>query len=492
MIKGNLPALLIVVPLLAAPLAVLFHNGKLAWIIALTSSTLVSIISVWLLKETCALGLLVYSMGGWAAPLGIELRLEVINALIAVIVTLASTVTLLFARLSVEKEIDSERIYLFYSLWLLLMAGLLGIAVTGDVFNLFVFLEISSLSSYALISLGGDRRALVAAFRYLVVGTVGATFILIGVGLLYTATGSLNMYDIAVRLPDSESQRTVKSAFAFLAVGVATKMAVFPFHFWLPNAYTYAPSVVTAFLAATATKVAIYVWLRLFFSIFGVQFSVEEVHLDQILMPLAMCGIIVASVVAVYQRDVKRILAYSSIAQVGYIVLGISFVTSAGLVGGVVHLINHALIKLTLFMAVGCVVFRVGFSSISSFNGLGRQMPLTMLGFVIAGLSLIGVPLTAGFISKWYLLRAAFDADLWFVVFVMVLGSLIAIVYVWKVVEIAYFREYEGVRVKEVPFSMLVPLWLLVSANIYFGVQTQFSVSLAEDAAAVLTTSWFY
>ncbi|TFG89222.1 MAG: monovalent cation/H+ antiporter subunit D family protein, partial [Hyphomicrobiales bacterium] len=395
---AHLPALQVVVPLLSAPLCALIQRPRLAWALALAVSAAALVTALVLLQQVLASGPSSYALGGWAAPWGIEYLVDTVNAFVLVIVSAISTVVLPFARDSVEQEVHEDRVNLFYTAWMLCLTGLLGIAITGDVFNVFVFLEISSLSSYVLISLGSDRRALVAAFRYLVMGTIGATFIVIGVGLLYAMTGTLNMMDLAVRLAALEDTRTIKVAFGFLTVGIGIKMAVFPLHAWLPNAYTYAPSAVSAFIGGTATKVAVYVWLRFFFTIFGADFAVDSMSMDVLLMPLALTGIVVASIMAVFQEDAKRLLAYSSIAQVGYMALGISLFSATGLTATIVHLFNHAIIKSAPFMALGCVIFRTGSSSIASLAGIGRRMPWTMAAFVFGALSLIGVPLTVGFI----------------------------------------------------------------------------------------------
>ncbi len=489
MISSHLPALQVVIPLLAAPLCIVVHRAKAAWAIALVVSWASLAISVRLLERVLQEGVVVYAMGGWAAPWGIEYRIDEINAFLLLIVSGGSALVLLFARVSVEREIEAERRYVFYTMWLLCLTGLLGIAITGDAFNVFVFLEISSLSSYVMISLGSDRRGLMAAFRYLIVGTIGATFILIGIGLLYMMTGTLNMADLAERLPAVADTRTVKVAFWFFAVGIGTKMALFPLHFWLPNAYAYAPSAASAFLAASATKVAVYVWLRFYFSVFGASFSFDAMSLSDILLPLGLVAALVGSAVAVFQQDVKRMLAYSSVAQIGYMAVGISFVSVNGLIGAIVHLFNHALMKAALFMVLGCVFYRLGSVALRDLDGLGRQMPWTMAAFVAGGLSLIGVPSSAGFISKWYLILAALESGSWPIAFLVLLSSLLAVVYVWRVVEAAYFRappDDPSRRVVEAPVSLLVPVWLLVAANFYFGLQTSLTVGVAERAARTL------
>jgi len=488
-IAAHLPVLQVVVPLMAAPFVAFFRKGSIAWLIALVVSWLAFAISVALLERVLTTGDISYAIGDFAPPWGIEYKIDKVNAFVLLIVSSIGAVVTTFARRSVEKEVPEEKQVLFYSAFLLCLTGLLGITVTGDAFNIFVFLEISSLSSYTLIAMGRDRRALTAAFQYLVMGTIGATFILIGIGLIYMMTGTLNIADMADRIAGVEVSAPIVAAAGFIFVGVGLKLALFPLHLWLPNAYTYAPSMITAFLAATATKVSVYVMLRFMFTIFGPFFTFELLPMAPVLVFLSAIAILTASTVAIFQNNVKRMLAYSSVAQIGYMVLGIAMVSATGLTAGILHLFNHALMKGGLFMALGCVAYRLGAANLDTIKGLGRRMPLTMFAFVIGGLSLIGVPLTAGFVSKWYLVLGALEKGWWPVAAIILVGSLLAVIYIWRIVEAAYFQApADGAAAirQEAPLSMLIPTWVLIGANIYFGIDTHLSVSVARQAAAQL------
>jgi multicomponent Na+:H+ antiporter subunit D len=304
-------------------------------------------------------------------------------------------------------------------------------------------------------------------------------------------TGTLNIVDLQQRIPELLSSRTLHAAFAFFTVGISLKLALLPLHLWLPNAYAYAPSMITVFLSATATKVSLYILFRFFFGLFSNEITFEEFHLDKILIPLSILAILIASSVAVFQNNIKRMFAYSSVAQIGYMTLGIGLATKSGSIAGMLHLFNHAIIKGGLFLAMACIVFRTGSVQLSNFAGLGKRMPWTMAAILLLGLGLIGVPFTAGFISKWYLLIAALEQNNWLAATVIVGGSLLAVMYIWKIIEHAYFKipissASEGQVISEAPFTMLIPLWILVAANFYFGVNTSFSYGFANTAINTL------
>jgi multicomponent Na+:H+ antiporter subunit D len=487
-ISAQLPALLVVLPLFGALLAALVRRPMPAYLVTLVVS-LVSPVMAWrILDEVLASGPISYIFGNWPAEIGIEYRIDTLNALLLALITSVAAIIAPFALRSVAAEIDEDRIAWFYSAYLLCFTGLLGIAITGDAFNAFVFLEISSLATYILVALGRDRRALLAAYQYLIVGTIGATFYVIGVGLLYNMTGTLNLALLTERLADVAMTRPVLAGLAFIIVGISLKLALFPLHVWLPNAYAYAPSFATVFLAAAATKVAIYLFVRYLYTVFGAGFVFDDLPVSPILILLSVAAMFGAAIVAVFQSDLKRMMAYSSVGQVGYITLGIALANFNGLTGGLVHILNHALIKSSLFMALGVMAFATGKRTIEDLAGIGHKMPLTMAAFVIAGLGLIGVPGTAGFISKWYLILGAIDAGLWWLAALIVASSLIAIVYVGRVVEAAFFQKPAAALadVGDPPPSMLLPMWVMALLTIFVGLDADFTAGLAARAAAEL------
>lgn len=492
LIEANLPALQVMLPLAAAPFCLMLGRGSRAWALATLIAFVTFAISISLFAQTYEGAVISYHMGNWAPPIGIEYRIDIANAFVLLIVSGVAAIVLPYARRSIDAEIPAERQPIFYTAFLLCVAGLLGVTITGDAFNVFVFLEISALSTYALVAAGAwtNRRALTAAYNYLIMGTVGATFFVIGIGMLYMVTGTLNMADLATRIAAHGNSSTVQMGFVFILVGIGLKLAMFPLHLWLPNAYSYAPSAVTVFLAATATKVAVYVMLRFMFSVFGFDYEFQANTLRLLVLPLAIIAMFAASIVAIFQDDLKRMLAYSSVAQIGYILLGFTFLTDTGLTAGIVHLFNHAVTKAALFMVAGSFIFAAGTSSLSKLGGIGRDMPWTTAAFVIAGLSIIGLPLTVGFVSKWYLVLAALELGWWPVALMIMASSLLAIIYIWRVIEIAYLKPApEGVTRGEAPLSMLLPTWVFVGLTIWFGVNAMMTSTAAGRAADALINS---
>ncbi len=424
-----------------------------------------------------------YHLGGWAPPWGIELRVDHLSALMAALIGSLSFLVLVFAGKGLARHLWSRRPY-FYALYLLLTLGMTGMVLTGDLFNLYVFLEVTALTSYALIAVG-DQQAPMAAFRYLIIGTLGAMFYLLGVAYVYGLTGSLNYADVAERLAQLPQSGPASVALALMLVGFGIKAALFPLHAWLPDAYSYAPNVTTAFLGAVGTKIGAYGIFRVLYTVYDVEQTRPEWPVLEIMGALAAVAIIVGSVLAIAQTDLKRMLAYSSVAQLGYVLLGFSMPGLLGLTGGVLHILNHALMKCCLFLVAAAIVARLGHRDIRHFSGLAKDMPLAMAAFTVAAVSMIGLPPTAGFFSKWYLVLGAVDAGRWPYVVVILVSSLLNAVYFFRILEKAWLRAAVDPEARleqaaatamypdpsrPLPWGMVAPLAVMAVALLVVGV----------------------
>jgi len=491
---ANLPALVVVIPLLFSPIAALTPVANLGWVLAVLGTGGALVCAVLLQGAVTGGAGFSYFLGNWPPPWGIEFVVDPVSAFTVLVMAALAFVATLFARSALLAEIAEGDAGKAYAAWLLACGGLSGLVLTGDAFNLFVFLEITALSSVILIALGAgkDRRALIAGYNYLIIGAVGATFYVIGVGFIYAVTGSLNMADLAVRIPEVAETNVIRIGFGFMMAGLLVKAAIFPVHAWMPAAYAFAPSAVSVLLAAIATKASLYVIARVMFGVFAAMPDLVAFTAEFILVPLALAGIFVGTILAIYENDIKKLLAFSSVAQIGYVALGFGIATTAGLAAGFVHIGNHALIKGGLFLAVGCYAVALGRRiNLGTMTGLGRRMPITTTAFLICGLSLIGLPLTAGFISKLYLVRALLEAEMVMVMLLVMASSALSVVYLWKIVELLWKPGKGEGPIREGPIretpALYLPLWIIAIANIWFGVAPAALVDAARRAAMYLT-----
>lgn len=484
----HLPVLIIIAPLIVGAICALARSEVVCWWLTFLVTVFCFVAAVILLNMVQEAGVISYALGAWAPPIGIEYRVDLLTAFVLILVSAIAGIVHIYGRRTVLAEIQEGLRGWYYGMYLLCLCGLMGIVITGDAFNAFVFMEISSLSMYVLIAMGRDKRALAASFQYLIMGTIGATMYIIGAGLLYVQTGTLNLADMGVRLEPVLTSPATLAGMAFILVGLSLKLALFPLHLWLPNAYAYAPSSTTAFLAATATKVSVYLLIRYLYTVFGFDFAILKTAVPEVIIALSLIAIIAASITAIFQQNVKRLLAYSSVAQIGYITLGLAIANQNALTGSLVHIFNHGMMKGALFMVMGSVMLCAGGVSVNHLRGLGRRMPVTMAAFTVGGLSLIGVPGTVGFISKWYLVLGAVNAGMWPIAVIVLIGSLLAVVYVWRLIEPIYFDEpsEEALALTKTPGIMVVSTWVLAGACIVFGLSTDFTVGTAQDAARLL------
>ena len=462
----HFPVLIVLLPLTAAllsPFFSYFHKQMGKWV-AVASLFGAFLCSVGLLKQTVQDGgqAVHYWMGNWAPPLGIEFVIDPVNAIIVTMITFLAMMTAIFSTPFLKK---SNWLYMggYYTLMALLCVGLSGMTLTGDVFNLYVYLEIASLSGYGLIALGGNKGTL-AAFRYLLIGTIAASLYLLGIGFLYAMTGSLNMADLSGLLQGQMDSPLIAVAVALFIAAFGIKAALFPFHGWQPDAYTYSHPGAAPLISGAMSKVPAYAMLRFFFYLFGAQHLFVQ-HGLTVIGVLGAMGIILGSVMAIAQDDFRRMLAYSSVAQIGYIAVGLAIGSVYGLIGAVLHIVNHAFMKGSLFMVIGGIQYRFGEFRISQLGQIHKKMPLTVVTLCIAALGMIGIPPTGGFFSKWYIMLGAMTTQQYIYVAVLVISSLLNAVYFFRVMENVFVNKDPQLKEVnppagklELPLQMLIPI----------------------------------
>lgn len=456
-----------------------FLNKRLPFIIAMVMNSFFLILSLFILNHVLTVGPIRYWQGGWRPPWGIEYVVDAMNAYLLIIVISLIILGLIYSKENVKHEIEERKHTTFYTLVQLMAAGLYGITVTGDLFNMFIWLEIASLTAYALIAVAGGR-ALRPAFNYVIMGSIGACFYIFGVCWLYSVTGTLNMADMRLLLPLLYDNKVVQMGFAMIVVGVMIKAYIFPLHLWQPDVYAYAPSTISSMMASVHVKVMFYILLRLFFSVFTINFITHYIGLDMLICWFAAIAILAGSFWAIKQRNLRRMLAYSSVSQMGYILLGVGLspLSPWGLIGAVAHILNHAIGKGCLFMTAGAILQQEGLRNIKDLGGLGKKMPYASAAFTIAALSMIGIPGTAGFASKVFLILASLDAAQYPFVVILLLSGLLNLVYFWRVIDQMYFVKTEEPKEagagrekgKALPLSMIVPILILASLCIIMGI----------------------
>ncbi|MEK6202066.1 MAG: monovalent cation/H+ antiporter subunit D family protein [Desulfobulbaceae bacterium] len=483
MISAQVPILIELLPLLSGLAITVFaqKNKNLAFFLLLLGMTgSFSAACTALFQVLQGNGPIHYRLGDWAPPFGIELVIDHLSAMVLCMVSGASLLTLLYSKRTVEAEIP-DRIHHYYTLYALLVSGLLGMVATGDIFNLYVLLEISALASYALLA-RGRGLAYIATFKYIILGTIGACFYLLGVGYIYIKTGTLNMADLSVMLTTAEMHDSIsiKIGFILIILGIWVKMGFFPLHGWLPNAYSCASTTTSCLIAPLMTKVAVYIMIRLMFSVFSADYIFKTLQWQQEVVWMACIAIVVGSLSALAQRDLKRMLCYIVVAEIGYMVGGIWLANSSGFSGAVYHIMSDIMMTLCLFMAVGAVIYKTGDSSLEAMRGVFRKMPVTAAVFLVCGLSIIGIPPTCGFFSKWYLISGAIETGQWHFVAALLFSSLINVILFFRIIEIGYFSKFDehghathqDIVVNEAPASMLAPMIVSAASLILIGLYT--------------------
>ena len=440
---SDLPAMLVAFPMLFSVVALLAGLARqdTGWPVAVVA-TAVQVAAAAVLANRAFEETVTYVVGGFSAPFGIELVVDGLSATMALLVAVVSLATLAFARVA------GPRGNSFYSGYLLLVGGLTGLVLTGDLFNMFVFLEIVGISTYALIAADRSGASAYASLKYLVVGTVGASLYLLGVGYAFLATGTLNMLDMQVQIVEQASYADplIRASYALIVAGLGLKIAVFPIHAWQPDAYQRAPDAVTTIVAALVSTASAYALIRVSYTVFTVDFLAANDAITTVMLIVAGASILAGSALAAMQSDLKRMFAYSSVAQFGMIVAAIALANETALLGGIVHLIGHGLLKFGLFLGVGLLALGYGGRELDDLASAARSAPYTAGAIAVLGLGLVGIPPSVGFLGKWYIGVGAVESSMGAgdpagigIAVVIFVSTLFTLSYVARVIERFYF-----------------------------------------------------
>jgi multicomponent Na+:H+ antiporter subunit D len=470
----HVPVLIVVLLLAASYTVPLLDRFRRSLALPITILSLITafISSLYLLYLIGVRGPFAYHLGGWPPPWGIELYIDYLAVYMLIVISSIGLLIMIYGAKDLLHEISREVLSWYYTLYLLLMASMMGIALTNDLFNLFVFVEISAIASCGIISAKADRRCIEASIKYLILSALGSGCILLAVAMIYMITGNLNFDYVAAALPDALKlyPYNIVIALGLFVVGFGVKSALFPLHVWLPDAHSSAPSPSSAILSGLVIKIYAVALVKLLFRVFPAQIYDVIPILDVILF-LSVFAVMAGSIFAMVQDDLKRMLAYSSIAQIGYIFMGIGLFGGRALTGGLLHIFNHAMMKSMLFLAAGLIIYATGIRNLKDLKGIGVRMPWTMGAFTIGALSMVGIPGTSGFISKWFLALGALDLNRPFYVAIILLSSLLNGIYYFPIIIDAFFgtKMNPVSEFRDVPALMLIPVLILAAGVIFFG-----------------------
>lgn len=484
----QLPILQILIPLISGILTFVFPN-RFSWLISLFAIAITTIISLSIFGY-CLNNIepIYYHLGGWAPNIGIEYKIDSLNSFFIFFICLINSLNIFAMKDLVLQEIDEKRKNLFYGILLISITGLLGICISNDIFNIYVMLEINAISAYALVASGKKIDSAKAGFNYLIFGTIGSTMILFGIGFLYGSIGSLNLNIISNQMPQMLDNNAVRAGAGLIIFGILMKAALFPFGKFLCGIYQGAPSFISSMLASSSNKVAVYLLIIFFFSVFKFhKYSFE--YLDITLLLFSVIAIFYCSIKAYKQTNIKKFLAFSSFSQIGFIVFALALASKISLAGLLIYCFTHALEKSALFLAAGYLIYSFANSEeLESFAGIRKKYPFLCVLIVINLLSNIGIPMTAGFVGKWLLLKASFATALWFVL-IIILASLFTFYYAFKFIDLILFKKEDSEPVISQNISAKTCIWgisILTALNIYIGINNQYLLKYAHQISQLI------
>lgn len=477
MIK-SFPLIIVLLLFITAFVMPIFNKRKAAKVLALGAMVISFTLSILNYIFVLNNGRYKYSVGHFKAPFGIEFYIGTIESIMAVLFTFVASMVIWYSIYSIDKEVNVNRIPLYYSLVNILVSSLLGIVFTNDIFNAFVFIEIGTLASCGIVVIKDKKENIKATLKYLIMSCLGSGLVLMGIAFLYSITGHLNItyiHEVLIR-NHADYSNVVLVAIGLFTIGLGVKSAMFPLHIWLPDAHSSAPTSSSALLSALVLKAFVLLLIKILYRAFGVEIIAGNSILT-VLIVLGLMGMIIGSIFAIFQKNLKRLIAYSTVAQMGYIFFAIGLGTEMGVVLAVFHIIGHAVTKSALFLCAGAMIEKTGHKEIEALRGIGREMPLTLGLFFIGSLSMIGIPMLPGFISKWYLSLLAIDANRPVLIVFILLSSLLNAIYYFPIAINGFFGEEnlkgKVYKSKSKPIKELLPIMMLIAAMIGVGIASK-------------------
>lgn len=464
----------ILILMLTAFIMPMVKDRKLVTRISLGTMTVVLIMLALVALDVSRVDHYTATIGHYDAPFGITFDIGPIEAVVGTLFAFVSTMVVWYASFGIEKEIKENRVKLFYTLIHLLLASLLGIVFTSDLFNSFVFVEVSTLAACGLIAIKDKPENIKATMKYLILSSLGSGLVLMGIAYLYSMTGHLNMRAIheTLQVSVAGNEKAILVSLTMFTIGLGIKAAMFPLHIWLPDAHASAPGPSSAILSGIVIKAPVVLLFKVLFMIYGQTILKDTVILNLILI-FGAAGMIMGSLFARVQTDLKRMVAYSSVAQMGYIFFGFGLGNAMGMAIAIYHILAHGLTKSCLFLSVSSFIEQTGHREIEKMRGIGREMPITLAIFSLGGLSMVGIPMLPGFISKWNLALAAIERGQLYLLLIILASSLLNVSYYFPIIINGYFgnANLEGkvYKSKMKPVRELIPLILLSAMMVIVG-----------------------
>lgn len=477
-IAKNFPVVIILVLFIGAFVMPLLKKKTYAKAFSLITMGISSVLSLITLTYVSRYGSFLYRVGHWNSPWGIELNIGVIEAIMSLLFTFVAFLISWYSTYTIEKEIKENKISFYYTLINVLVGALLGIVYTNDLFNAFVFIEISTIAACGIIVIKDKKENIKATLKYLILSSVGSGLVLMGIAFIYSITGNLNMTFVNKELIGTfmSYKNSILIALGLFTIGLGVKSAMYPLHVWLPDAHSNAPASSSAILSALVLKAYVILYMKILYRMFGFEIINEFKVLLFMVLVLGSLGMIMGSVSAILQKEIKRVVAYSSVAQMGYIFFGIGLGNTLGLVAAIFHMLNHAFIKSALFLAVGSMIDKTGEKKLAGLKGIGKEMPITLGIFTVGALSMVGIPILPGFISKFNFAIASIQGGKSVFVVVILISSLLNALYYFPIVINGYFGEenLEGksFKSKEKSLKELMPIIILIIGALYLGISS--------------------